>query len=62
MGLWGTGHGCKKSFMRGCGKVIVGRVNRSGKNFPKSILTIFFGLENASRFAFIEGTNSKKVR
>ena len=35
------------------------RLDQSGENFPKSILTMIYGWENASGSAFIKGKNSK---
>jgi len=35
-------------------------VDRSGANFPKSILTIFYGWENTLGTAPTKGKNSKK--
>ena len=37
------------------------RVDQSGENFPKSILTLFYGWENASGSVLIKGKNSKKL-
>ena len=37
------------------------RVYWSRENFPKSILTMFYGRENALGSAFIKGNNSKKI-
>ena len=36
------------------------RVDRSGANFPKSILTMFYGWENTLGTAFTKSKNSKK--
>ena len=37
------------------------RVDQSEENFPKSILTIVFGCQNASGWAFIKGKNFEKL-
>ena len=37
------------------------RVDRSEENFPKSILTMVFGCQNASGWAFIKGKNFEKL-
>ena len=36
------------------------RVDRSGENFPKSILIMFFGWENTTRSVFIKAKISEK--
>ena len=36
------------------------RVDRSGEKSPKSILTMFYGWENASGSAYIKGKNFEK--
>ena len=36
------------------------RSEHSEENFPKSILTMFYGFENASGSVFRKGKNSKK--
>ena len=37
------------------------RVDQSGENFPKSILTLVLGCQNASGWAIIKGENFEKL-
>ena len=61
MYFYGTSHIRSSSELSELKTQMKSRVDRSGENFPKSILTMFYGWENASGSAFKKAKNQKKI-